>query len=248
MVSGNELTPTESERRPLKPRLAIDASVGGADISEVEHEIETIVSWYSGRFGSSDFVTFKELYFQNFGKVFPEDEYFNQRMSYFIDQFVFEFQMPALESQIEENTPFEQFLLVNPNTAFRSAKHSIFSVQRVQPQYLLIRDLLSKERHRIEIHHGASFAGIQKKDLFQGFLYELREGISLSRGLIFHPTNVHSLIKKELKNLLNNGNLNRLNLLARLAHQQLRHLRHLHVNARIFYNTKAKGYREAPTS
>lgn len=235
MVPSNEINQGSENANTKAAELS---SVSGFELTDVEREIEAIIAWYSGSFGADEFVQYKETFFLTFGKVFPEDDFFNRRMSYFIDQFVFEHHLPLTLPTIVYKTPFERYLELNVASHLATAQHSVFYVQKVQTQSMLLKDLITTERIRVDQAHNTSFEGIQKKDIFQGFIYDLHHKKALSRGLIFHPNNVHHLIRKDLRTSLKKNQFDKHQTLARLASQQLRHLRHLHVNPKIFYNPK----------
>jgi hypothetical protein len=237
MVSCQDVTKSLSAS---KLPVAIDASVGGEYFSEVEQQIETILLWAHRTFGPDHLINAKEEFYQLMGKVFPDDDFFNRRMSYFVDYFIFNRPVPHHKDLTE--TPFQMYRAQNSLSEgdIQSATHSLFNVSRVSDQGLVIRDLIAGEKYRIARGAQSSFEGITKKDLFQGFLYDLGTTKLLSRGLIFHPPASHALIRKELKSELKKDSFAVEPLLSRFAKQQLRHLRHLHVNPKVFYSSNPR--------
>lgn len=224
----NTLTPDSSFR------LAIDASVGGENITEVEKYLEQILLWAHQKFGPEPLVQAKEDFYEQTGKIFHDDSFFNERMSYFIDYFIFERILTTKDDSIEE-TPFELYQKVEAEHMIQGVVHSLFSVYRLNDQFLTIRDIHSNERYKLPRSPHSNFDGINKKDLFQGFVYDLGSHKTLSRGLIFHPTDAHTSIKKYLKLQQKKNQLDLRLALTRFAKQHLRHLRHSHVNPKLFY-------------
>jgi len=211
-------------------RLAIDASVGGENITEVEKYLEQILLWAHKSLGPEPLVQAKEDFYERTGKVFHDDSFFNDRMSYFIDYFIFERQLPS-----HNGSAFDLYQKEDTNHCIHGVWHSIFSIHKLHDQYLTLRDLISTERHKIPRSKETSFDGITKKDLFQGFIYNLGPQKTLSRGLIFHPIDSHSSIKKYLKLQQKKSSLDVDQVLIRFAKQHMRHLRHGHVNPKLFY-------------
>lgn len=215
-------------------RVAIDASVGGENISDLERHLESILLWAYRIFGSEHLIRAKENYYETMGKVFPEDDFFNGRMSYFIDYFLFE---RTIESDASERrgTPFQLYTEENGDSIIQKVTHSVFSVYRMNDQGLIIRNIVNGDKFRIAPNQTSTFEGIERKDLFQGFLYHLENGQDLSRGLIFHPRTGHSGIKKYIKVQQKKGELEMPIALSRFARQQLHYLRHPHVSPKVFY-------------
>lgn len=236
MVSCEEVKENVS---PASLRLAIDASVGGEHITEVEQYLEQILLWAHHVYGPAVLVQAKEDFYERTGKIFHDDAFFNDRISYFTDYFIFERKLSS-HLHPEVGTPFEIYQKVPTSHSIQGFIHSIFSVQRVHDQYLTIRDLASTERHKIPRTNVSAFELINKKDLFQGFIYDLGSQKALSRGLIFHPTDAHSTIRKYIKSQQKKNLFQLEEALLRFAKQQLRHLRHNHVNPKLFYQQEPR--------
>lgn len=233
MVPNEELASVVTAQQEF--RVAIDPSVGGENVSELEKCLEHMLLWAYQKVGSETLVQAKEEFYERTGKIFPDDDFFNDRMSYFIDQFVFERPL-GLNDDDPGQTIFEAYLKQNEaNTPIQGFIHSIFSIHRINDKLLTLRDLFTNERHKITRTEEANFQGIGKKDIFQGFIYQLESHKTLSRGLVFHPHTSHSIIKKHLKSLQKQGTFETHPILSDLAMQQLRHLRHGHVHPKLFY-------------
>jgi hypothetical protein len=202
--------------------------------SLIDNQIENILEWSHNIFGSEQLILAKEEFYTKMGKIFPEDDFFNRRISYFVDYFLFE---RPLRSKCKHNsmTPFNSYKELEGSPKIQRASHSIYQVLKVNQKSLHIEDLISGERFKIEPSDHTSFEGIVKKDLFQGFIYDVEDQTILSRGLVFHNAQVHGLIKKHLKMLRKNDLFNREQILSLLARTHLRHIRHSHVSAKRFY-------------
>jgi hypothetical protein len=216
----------------VSPPLAADFSANVE--SQIDNQLETFLEWSHKIFGSEQLILAKEEFYTKMGKIFPEDDFFNRRISYFVDYFLFE---RPLRSKCKHNrmTPFNAFKESEGSPTIQRASHSIYQVLKVCQKFLHIEDFISGERFKIEPSDHTSFEGIVKKDLFQGFIYDVDNQTVLSRGLVFHPPQVHGLIKKHLKMLRKNDLFNREQILSFLARTHLRHIRHSHVSAKLFY-------------
>lgn len=213
-------------------KLAVDASVGGVELSAIEAHIEHILIWAHDTFGAEPLVEKKERFYEETGKVFSDDSFFDARMSYFIDRFIF----TCPVDQENSLTPFESFKIKNPeHSPIETTIHSIFKIQKISNRGLLLKDLITQSAHSIDFETPKELHGISKGDLLQGFVYDTGDKKHLSRGLIFHPKEVRTLITKSIKQKTKENQLDVKFELDMLASQQLRHTRHPHVKAKTFY-------------
>lgn len=225
----------DTTTQPHPRTLAVDLHVGGAHSSPVDVFLEELISWAVDRSGIDDCVKAKEEFFQLTGKVFYDDETYHSRMHYFLEYFLFERTIQAkLPSQVE-STPFETYLDSFEDCVISGFTHSLFKVARIHNNGMSIKDLFSGQKFKIHKQESEIFKGIFKGDIFQGFIFHLREYSVLGKGLIFHPLQAHRYLKKSIKEDKNNGFWNPNQILTRLARQQLKHARLKHVNPKLVY-------------
>ncbi len=221
------------------PRVAADADVSGQFQTDIDRCLETIIDWVNRDFGMNALVEAKEEFFWKTGKVFYDDEFFHQRMSYFTDFFLFQSPLSVANPALAGMTPLQAYceLFVEDNVwPLKDVRHSLFCVQKVKEQEMHIVDMLCDDKYTITKRENETFRGVTKKQVFQGFVYIAGSRNLVSRGLVFHPEEAISGIKKYLKKAKKERGFDEMTFLARLARQQLRHLRHRHVDPKLIYS------------
>ena len=229
MVSDNELGPEDIK----STTVAIDDSLGSHK-SPIEEEIEKILLWAHQKIGSEQLVQAKEQFYWKTGEFFPDDVFYVNRISYFIDYFVFERPLET-SNEFAGKTPYDCYRDIYPTLSIQDFMHTIFSVQKVSDTGIILKDIVGKSKYKVSNQNSESFDGILKNDIFQAFLYKVDDQFWLSRGLIFHPYKAYRCIKKNIRKELKKEDLQINLLLHKFARQQLRHRRHEHVNPRVFY-------------
>jgi hypothetical protein len=230
MVSGQSV-----EEIPVIPPFAvIDGSVGGEWRSPLDQQREDIINWVVNLLGVEEVVRAKEEFFAQTGMIFHDDESYHRRMSYFIDYFLFIRPLVHLDPD-NPPTPFALYRDKHPQTTIQSYTHSLFKVLKIQSTGLVLKDLCSDDKIRIQKQSDELFDGIAKSDVFQGFVFHMDEAPVLSHGLIFHPARSHRLLVKALKETKKQGLFDRLTFLAQGARLQLKHARLRHVDPRVVY-------------
>lgn len=213
--------------------VAIDVFVGGEEQTESDRFIETLLQSYVARHGTDAIVEAKEDFFRHGGKIFAEDDNYHQRIYYFLNHFVFE---RALSATLR-GTPFLEYLETaeGSEAAVDGFTHSLFKILKIKGDHLFLKDLITDKKIRVEKQVGQVFEGIEKNDVFQGFLFHQLEQTFLSRGLIFHPVRSHKIILTQLKQERKAPKSTKDQLLFGLARQQLKHTRLKHVDPKIVY-------------
>ena len=204
--------------------------------SEIDECVEKIVHWAEDFYGQDAIIQAREDFFDSAGKVFHDDHFFHERMSLFLDYFIFERKLQKNEGDIPES-PFEAFSqLHEPHiTNFR---HSMFEAAKATDTNLEIVDALTKERIKISPRGLQRFDGIQKKDMFQGFLYKVGDQNYLSHGLIFHPKDSWRMMRKEIKKWRSKSDMNSfVKDLYLWAKTNLKSVRHAHVSPKVIYKS-----------
>ncbi len=241
VLSENVVVPhphTESSDKAPKNLIdtglvAIDAYVGGEEQTESDKFIENLLHCYVERHGTERLIEAKEGFFRSGGKIFAEDDNYHQRIYYFLNHFIFE---QALSTS-QRATPFLEYLetaegSLSPIDGFT---HSLFRILKIKADHLILVDLFSEKKHRIEKQLGQVFEGIEKKDVFQGFILHHGSETFLSRGLIFHPARSHKIIANYLKQERKGQKFGKDQLLFGLARHQLKHTRLKHVDPKLVY-------------
>ncbi len=204
--------------------------------------LEHLIAWSSETFGLEALVAARENFHLRAGKVFHEDAFFGARVSYFFDHYVFE--RPALGSTAA--TPFQIFLAQRgdalPEAVHRLAgfRHSVFQIKKVDAKQMVVVDLVTGQKSTVGAKGGENFIGLEKSNIFQGFLFPIGGLQQLSGGLVLHPQKVDDLLKKQLKLAKKTGEEEMGSVFFRLLTLQLRHLRMKHVDPRTFYKPTKK--------
>lgn len=210
---------------PDVAKLNIDLSEGALVDLNTDELVERVVVWAQSIVGPEEFVRAKEDFYAQFGKVHPEDTFYNARMNYFLEYFVF--LRPMGNSG---KTPFQAW-----GGVADAPIHSVFQVIRHRPDNMVVRDLVSTQKYKILPRRGETFVGFGKSDIFQGFVF-LEEGrYSISTGAIVHPRTATGVIRKLIKNATKGPQFSANTLLYDLAQLQIRAARHAHVNPKLLY-------------
>lgn len=208
--------------------------------STTDHVLESVVADAEAAYGKDAFVKAKEEFYSRFGKVFPEDPFYESRMSYFLDFFVLLRPLPG-----ESSTPFMKFASFNTANpahliaALESFRHSIFEVESMTGSSgMSVLDLRTGEVYKVKSKGDESFRGFTKGAVFQGFLFPSDDFAFLGNGLVMHPSQALAIIKKFLKNAVKSVDFDEQGVLARLAFVQLKALRHSHAGAKRIYGNE----------
>lgn len=229
LVAGDLLKKDKQAGPAVTPTLTID-----------DH-LEEVLLWAQKRFGNEEIVQAKEEFFWKMGKVFHDDSFYEQRMNYFLDYFLLE--RPVREKNelgLMNRTPI--MILEDDETRTTSFPlllsgyhHAIFEVKRHLTDSIVIIDLFSGDKFEVSARSNESFKLLQRKQVFQGFIYEVGDKRYLSRGLLFHPDRVIKIIKKTIKTVKKAKDFNPQRLLSNYAKHNLRYLRHSNLDSKRIY-------------
>lgn len=222
MVSEFELGDQGLKQSPL-PEIASDAIFRIANHA-IDMEIDELLSFCLSEYGEADLVKAKEEFFDRTGKVFPHEDSFHPRMSYFTDFYLFHRPLPEVDHQ----SAFERFLNTAPKKpkTLTGVRHSLYRVWKCNPTKLVLKDLFDLSKWTVEKRIDECFLGIHKNDLIQGHLYLSGALSYLSRGVIFHDPSLTRALKKWLKPIRKQGDPLSFDHLAPLASMQLKAARH----------------------
>jgi hypothetical protein len=245
MVLENTVSDKNNDAKLVSPANALQKDTGELAASEghtLDEQFEEILLWAQNRIGNEELVQAREEFFWKMGKVFHDDPFYENRMNYFLDYFILE--RPAREKQSAEashRTPFNLFedekgQCQNGPIAMTGFRHSVFEVRKHQSDSVLVIDLITDKKFEISARPTESFRLLQKKQIFQGFVYELGEVHYLSRGLLFHPDRAAKIVKKTIKNARKSGEFSDQRLLSTFAKHNLRFLRHSNLDPKRIYS------------
>ena len=202
--------------------------------------VETIIAWSHEVLGADEIVTATERFHLDAGKVFHDDTFYDSRMSCFLDHFLFERQVTG-----RGLTPFLLFMdsfaselpadLQRRLAALADHRHSLFRITKILPTSMVVEDLLQPSKLSVVARRGETFRGLDKKMMFQGFVFRDGDVWQLSHGIVLHPTRAQRLVRKFLKLAKKTGEFASTAWLWRLASLQIRHLRHRHVDPKLIY-------------
>lgn len=232
------------------------SALEGKSLPEFRDCLDAIVCWVEALLGSDELVAAREEFFNQTGKVFEADPFYEQRMNYFLEVFLFERRLRKskfVALHLVGKTPFELFMEcmdagrgeTTPELQGRFAdlgnhQHSLFCVLKPSRDALVVRNLLTGAKLVLEAKSGENFYGIGKKDIFQAFIYPNGKIFQASRGFIFHPTQASKSIIKSLKQRKKNQEFIEEKVLYNLAKLYVRHYRHRHVDPAQIYSEQTR--------
>jgi hypothetical protein len=229
---------------PLLARLE-----GGA--VNIDDLMEWFIAWTHQTFGTAEVVNGSERFYLDHGKVFHDDSFYNARTAYFFDHFIFERRVSSNSIQIrtaEGITPHELLLaelatlqeampqhLIKRMQCFGNFRHSLFQILKVTDKSMVIQDLIFPAKISVTVKPLETFRGLEKRTIFQAFVFPFDNTHQLSSGIVIHPQKANWLIKRWVKQQRGKGDFTAKTLLSRLATVQIRHLRHRHVHPKLIY-------------
>lgn len=223
----------------------------------VDDLVEAMLAWTNEMVGTDEIVVAKEQFYVDAGKVFHDDTVYDARTSYFFDHFLFERPLPAGKgagaSARMPSTPYELFqqmvraqegelpqATIQRVTELGDFRHSLYQITRLSERTLVVQDLVTPAKIPCVAKAGETFRGLEKGQMFQGFLFKLGGQTFLSQGLVLHPARAQRLVRAYLKKQQKSGDFSRRALLFKLAHVQIRYLRHRHVDPKTIYAAELK--------
>lgn len=187
----------------------------------------------------------KEDYFEKAGIIFEDDPEFEQRMSIFMDWYLFERDLPGVDLP-----PIKHYFRKNKDKMadrevaiyrdFCSTVHSLFRMSRMtwNKRGLVITDLFTRKTYKVmdpEINKG--FA---RGDLFEARLIPFEGTYEFSRGFCFHPIETEGFILDEIKKVRFQDQKRQTKLILQLSQMKLKHLRYNHIDIRHIYSFQSR--------
>jgi hypothetical protein len=238
--------PSPEPAAALSSRFETSAKLGRVPVDEI---VEAAIAWAGELLGESEIVAAREEFFTQTGKVFHDDTFYDARISYFIEHFLFErpisgagqtasltgmIPYPLVLRHAVDLAPLDEHVKV-VIASMAQARHSLFEVEKTRESSLLVKDLLIPQKIEIAAKGEESYRVMEKGTVFQSFVFRLPETCHLGSGLILHPRRARPMINRHLKQARKSGSTAEYPLLCKLASLQLRHLRHRHVDAKLIY-------------
>ena len=187
----------------------------------------------------------KQEYFEKAGIVYEDDSEFEQRMNIFMDWYIFDRDLPGVDlppvkyyfRKYKDRFSNDE---LNIYRDFCTTIHSIFRVKRLTwgRKGFVVADLFSGKTHKVidsEINQG--FA---RGDIFESRLIPFRGAFEFSRGFCFHPVEMASFIKSEIKKVRAQEKKVQTKLILQLAAMKLKHLRFHHIDIKHIYKLDSK--------
>lgn len=228
----------------LRSRLGQKVAFADEAVSaeQLDDCLERVVQWVAGRFGKEYFVEPLEEFAVVFGKSFPEDPFFQDRMNYFLEYSVLE---KPLKGNAAGLTPLRMFmdelvgreeLFPEPWRIFSEFRHSIFEVVRSGEQQILLKDLFNERRYIVRSKAGETLKYLTKKTIFQAYLFGSTGAFYLGQGVVIHPERARKPLKKFIKIKTKANVLKEMDTLKLAALVNMRYLRMKHVDPSTLYS------------
>ncbi len=187
----------------------------------------------------------KQEYFDKAGVIYEDDAEFEQRMSVFMDWYIFErdlpgVDLPPIKYYFRKNKDRFTSEELNIYRDFCSTIHSIFLLKRFSwfGKGFVVLDLFSNKSYTVtdaEINRG--FA---RGDIFEARLIPFKGSLEFSRGFCFHPVEMKSFILNEIKKVRFQDKSRQTKLILQLSAMKLKHLRFQHIDISHIYTLNSK--------
>jgi hypothetical protein len=187
----------------------------------------------------------KQEYFEKAGLVHEDDVEFEQRMSIFMDWYLFDrdlpgVDLPPIKYYFRRNKDRFSNEELNIYRDFCSTIHSIFRLKRFtwNRKGVVVADLFTGKSHTVmDLEVKSGFA---RGDLFEARIIPFKGGYEFSRGFCFHPIEMESFIVGEVKKVRFQDRSRHTKLILQLAAMKLNHLRFKHIDIRHIYAFDSK--------
>jgi hypothetical protein len=187
----------------------------------------------------------KQEFFDQSGTVHDDDVEFEQRMSLFMDWYLFDRQIPSLgmppithyirQNQIDFSEEEKQLL---DNLAHSIHSVFVFKGTTIFGKKLVVQDLFSKKKYKVvDPRLSQAFA---RGDIFEARLFQHDGKFFFSQGFCFHPVEMKSFIFNEIKKIRFQDRERHLQLILQLAQMKLKHQRFAHIDVKHIYGFDSK--------
>jgi hypothetical protein len=187
----------------------------------------------------------KQEFFDQSGTVHDDDPEFEQRMSLFMDWYLFDRSIPSLGMP-----PITHFIRQNQSgmsspekQSFEDLSHSIHSIFVFKGsswfgKKLIVQDLFSRKKFKVmEPKLKQAFS---RGDVFEGRIFFHSGKYYFSEGFCFHPVEMKSFIANEIKKIRFQNRDRHLRLILQFAQMKLKHQRFSHIDVKHIYGFDSK--------
>lgn len=166
-------------------------------------EIERLAAWASAADGAGEILEAKKDFFAKTGEVHEDDRCFEDRMSAFLEHFLFDRPL-----QGRGKTPAEAFLEIEGDKLSEAERvtfgalcrslPAVFEVRKLGTQQgLRIRDILSRQDY--EIFERRELVALSKGDIFNARIFPKDDHHIFASAFIYHPKEARKAILQEAK-------------------------------------------------
>ena len=187
----------------------------------------------------------KQEYFDKAGAVHEDDPEYEQRMSIFLDWYIFDRDLPGVDLP-----PIKYHFKKNRDrmgdedlSVFKdlcNTNHSLFRMKRKtwKGDAFVVQDLFTKKTFTVK--DPELKMGFNKGDLFEGRLIPFKGIFTFSRGFCFHPISMEGFILSEIKKIRFQDKSRQTKLILQLAAMKLKHSRFQHIDVKHIYSFASK--------
>lgn len=230
---------------PTSTQTVNTAPTPAASQSLVQKYLDPVIEEFTTGEYYREVYTAKQEFFEKAGIVYEDDAEYDQRMSIFMDWYLFDRDLPGVDlspiklffRKNKENLPNERLSIYRD---FCSTIHSVFRLKGRSwfSKGLKVEDLFSKKSYTVidsDINQG--FA---RGDLFEARLIPFKGRYEFSRGFCFHPIEMESFILNEIKKVRYQDKSRQTKLILQLSSMKLKHLRFQHIDVKHIYTFDSK--------
>ena len=211
----------------------------------LQEKLEPIIREFTTGAFYSEVYRAKQEFFERAGTVYDDDVEFEQRMSLFVDWYLFDRDLPGVDLP-----PIRYFLRLHQNEFLPEDKqiyedlanslHSLFLLKRMTwfKKNLVIQDLFSRKKYIVlDPKMKQAFS---RGDIFEGRVFPHDGKWHFAQGFCFHPIEMKSFIVHEIKKIRFQDRSRHLKLILQLAQMKLKHQRFAHIDVKHIYQFNSK--------
>ncbi len=210
-----------------------------------EKYLEPIIEEYTTGEYYREVFNAKNEYFEKAGVIYEDDEEFEQRMSIFMDWYLFDRDLPGVD------LPPVKYHFRKHKETFGSEDLDIYKdlCSTLHSIYRLKRRTLNRKSHIVEdLFSGKTYKvtdvnlqqGFSRGDIFEARLIPFKGMFEFSKGFCFHPTEMESFILSEIKKVRYQDHKRQTKLIMQLASMKLKHARFRHIDVKFIYSFDSK--------
>lgn len=213
--------------------------------STAQKYLDPIVEEFSSGEYYREVFNAKKEYFEKAGIIYEDDPEYDQRMSIFMDWYLFDRDLPGVDLP-----PMKYHFRKNKDQmssedqkifgGFCETIHSIF-LMKGTPWFgdgMRVFDLFSKRTYTV--HEPDIYQGFTRGDLFEARLIPFDGKYEFSKGFCFHPREMKSFVLGEIKKVRNQDRSRKTKLILQLSQMKLKHMRFPHIDVEHIYALQSR--------